>query len=478
MNRLNLSSARGLLTTATALVFFSGLFTSSTFAQFGQNTPEPRREQLLNGLNVLLSHRPGDSQAMLKLRIHSGAAFDLEDKDGLMALLGDMLFPDPATRQYVTGDLAGRLEVTTTFDAITITLIGRAGEFERLAEIMRNALVTQQITDDSLQRLRDARIKTARELNLAPETIADRAAARRLYGTYPYGRSVSGSPETLSRIDRTDLLRARERFFNPNNATLVYAGGVELSRVRRTLRQFLGVWRKSERVVPATFRQPETPDARALIVNFAGMPGAEVRLSARGLALTDRDVTGANVLSLLAHARWLAAVPELKGSAVSVRHDGYALGGVFRMSASVSSPLTAAKALEAARGILQSLLAAPPSAADLETAKRESLALLNREQEKPDAATDAWLDAQIYNRTTADVARAVSALTPADVGHVAAKLFREAPIASVVVGDAAKLRDDVARVGPIEVMSVEAMSEAKPKAEVPKQTPGVQIKRP
>ena len=148
------------------------------------------------------------------------------------------------------------------------------------------------------------------------------------------------------------------------------------------------------------------------------------------------------------------------------------------MSASVSSPLTAAKALEAARGILQSLLAAPPSAADLETAKRESLALLNREQEKPDAATDAWLDAQIYNRTTADVARAVSALTPADVGRVAAKLFREAPIASVVVGDAAKLRDDVARVGPIEVMSVEAMSEAKPKAEVPKQTPGVQIKRP
>ncbi|HVF29173.1 MAG TPA: hypothetical protein VM943_13085, partial [Pyrinomonadaceae bacterium] len=230
--------------------------------------------------------------------------------------------------------------------------------------------------------------------------------------------------------------------------------------------------------VPATFRQPETPDARTLIVNFAGMPGAEVRVSARGLALTDRDVAGANVLSLLAHTRWLAAVPELKGSAVSVRHDGYALGGVFRMSASVSSPLTAAKALEAARGVLQSLAAAPPSTAEFETAKRESLAILNREQEKPDAAADAWLDAQIYNRTTADVARAVSALTPADVGRVAAKLFREAPVASVVVGDAAKLRDDVARIGTVEVMSAEATSEAKPKVEIPPKAPGLQIKRP
>ncbi|HVF88175.1 MAG TPA: pitrilysin family protein [Pyrinomonadaceae bacterium] len=478
MNRLNLSSVKGLLTTATALLVFSGLFSLSTIAQFGQDTPEPRREQLLNGLNVFLSYRPGDPQAILKLRIHGGAAFDLEDKDGLMALLGDMIFPDPATRQYVTGDLAGRLEVTTTFDAITITLTGRAEEFERLAEIMRNALVSQQITDDSLRRLRDARIKTARELNLAPETIADRAAARRIYGTYPYGRSVSGSPETLSRIDRTDLLRARERFFNPNNATLVYAGGVELSRVRRTLRQFLGVWRKSERVVPATFRQPAAADARALIINFAGMPGAEVRVSARGVALTDRDVAGANVLSLLAHARWLAAVPELKGSAVLVRHDGYALGGVFRMSASVSSPLTAAKALEAARGVLQSLADVPPSTAEFETAKRESLAILNRDLEKPDAATDAWLDAQIYNRTMADVARSVNALTPADVQRVAAKLFREAPIASVLVGDAAKLRDDVARIGPVEVMSADATSETKPNAETPKQTPGLQIKRP
>lgn len=470
-------SARGLFAAAMAVwsVCF-GLGDLPAAAQSAQSAPEPRREQLLNGLNVLLWHRPGDPEVMLKLRVHSGAAFDLQGKDGQMALLGDMLFPDPATRQYVTEDLAGRLEVMTGFDAITITITGRAAEFERVAEILRNALVATQFTEDNIGRLREARIKAARELNLAPETIADTQAARRLYGTYPYGRSVSGSPETLSRVDRADLLLARERFFNPNNATLVYAGGVELNRVRRTLRQFLGVWRKSERVVPATFRQPESPDTRHLLVDLGGVPGAEVRLSARGLAFSDRDAAGAQVLALIARERWLAAAPELKGGAVSVRHDAYALNGIFRMSASVSSPPAAAKALEAARNVLQTLAAAPPPAAEFEAAKRDAVATLKRELEKPGAATDAWLDAQIYNRTQADIVQSVSALTPADAQRIAGKLFRDAPIAVVVVGDASKLRNDMERAGPVEVTT--ATADSKLPAEAPKQTPGLQIKRP
>ncbi|MDQ3259096.1 MAG: hypothetical protein M3R15_35405 [Acidobacteriota bacterium] len=95
----------------TALMFLAP--TMTTHGQLAEKPPEPRREQLLNGLKVLLWNRPGDAQVLLKLRIHSGAAFDLDGKEGLMALLGDALFPDSATRQYVTEDLGGKLVVST-----------------------------------------------------------------------------------------------------------------------------------------------------------------------------------------------------------------------------------------------------------------------------------------------------------------------------------------------------------------------------
>ena len=50
---------------------------------FNAQTPEPQADQLLNGLRILLWSRPGDQTVVLKLRIHSGAAFDTAGKAGM-----------------------------------------------------------------------------------------------------------------------------------------------------------------------------------------------------------------------------------------------------------------------------------------------------------------------------------------------------------------------------------------------------------
>src|SRR6267142_2744040 len=117
-----------------------------------QSYPEPVREQLLNGLTVLFSQRPGDSNVLIKLRVHSGAAFDTTGKSGTMALLGDVLFPDPSTREYVSEQLGGKLEVTTDYDEIDITLSGKVSELERMIDLLRIALITTQLTAENVAR--------------------------------------------------------------------------------------------------------------------------------------------------------------------------------------------------------------------------------------------------------------------------------------------------------------------------------------
>src|SRR5436309_9731526 len=99
-------------------VLLSVVFCLSARAQSAQ---EPVREQLLNGLTILFWQRPSDQNVMVKLRINSGAAFDLAGKDGLMALLADALFPDPITREYMAEQPGRRLDVATTHDSIEIT---------------------------------------------------------------------------------------------------------------------------------------------------------------------------------------------------------------------------------------------------------------------------------------------------------------------------------------------------------------------
>jgi zinc protease len=452
---------------------------------FAQAAPEPRRDQLLNGLRVLTVSRPGDPQLLLRLRLHSGAAFDLAGKEGLMALLGDALF-DAQTREYVSEELGGRLEVSTGYDSIDVTLAGRAQDFDRLLELLRNAVINTQLTPAAVTALRDARLKSLGEKKTAA-LRADLAASARLFNVHPYGRSAAGTPESVARVERPDLMLIRERFLNPNNATLVVIGGVEHLRVMTALRQSVGGWRKSDRLVPETFRRPEPADARVLVVGEPDASGGvEVRLAVRGLARADRDRPAAQVLAHLVRERWAAAFPELRERA-EVRHEAHREGGLFILSASTRTAAEAAKALEAGRAVLDALAATQPSPAELDAARRAYADRLSASQQSPEGWAASWLDEQSYKTpavTPAETARTLNALTPAEAQRVAARLFQHTPSAAIAVGDAASLRTELARLGGVEVFGEAASGQANqpatppPPAPTPTRQPALQLKRP
>lgn len=404
-----------------------------------QNNAAPQREQLLNGLRVLIWPRSGDSEVLLKLRIHSGAAFDLANKSGEITLLGDLLFPDPATREYFTEEMQGRLEVITDFDSLTVVMKGKASEFEKIIEILRNAVVATQLTPETVANVRDARIKIVKDTSISPATIADRAIAARLFGDFPYGKLHTGSVESLGRVERADLMLARERFLNPNNATLAIWGGVQPTRVLRTLRQLLGSWRKSEHIVPATFRQPLPPDPRTLIIRTASEQSSEIRLAVRGLARSDRDAAAASLLASVARQRWEKLEPELARNPMFVRHDARILPGIFVMGTTASNALVP-KTLSAAREVLKSFAANPVTAAELEHARTEALAQITKGLADPDGVTNAWLDVDTYKlEPVTDQLTVWQKASAADLQRAATRLFSN-PVASVAIGNSDALK--------------------------------------
>jgi predicted Zn-dependent peptidase len=393
----------------------------------------------LNGLNLLIWPQPGSPELVVKLRINSGAAFDLAGKSGQMALLGDLLFPDAATVDYFTDELGGKLDVSVNYDSMTITMVGKAAELEQVISVLRNALLSTQFTPEVVTRIRDARIKSLRDATISPASVADRAIAARLFGDFPYGRRPGGTPEDLARVDRADLMQAHERFLSSNNATLTIVGGVTRARAFRTVRQLLGPWHKSDKLVPTTFTQPKAVDARTLIVNVPG-PTTELRLAVRGLARSDADFHASLVAARLAQHRWVAAAVELANHPVFVRSDGYVLPGVFVMGAAVNTDKTG-DALTNAKKVLESLQSTPATAAELDRAKAEVINELTAANTKSEMVPDPWLDSATYRFSAVqDQAALLRSVTPADIQRVANRLFKNAAVASVVTGESAQLK--------------------------------------
>jgi zinc protease len=431
----NLGSPLRLCAAAGVILLCSTLAATPLCAQ---TAAQPEREQLLNGLRLLFFLKPGSPEVVLKLRINSGAAFDLSGKSGQMALLGDMLFPDPATVDYFTDEMGGKLDVAVNYDSTTITMVGKADQLEHIVEVLRNALLATQTTPELVAKMRDARIKLLRDTTSVSAEVADRAIAARLYGDFPYGRPAAGSPEDVARVDRADLMQAQDRFLNSNNATLAIIGGVTKQRAMRTLRQLLGPWRKSEQIVPTTFRQPNPPDTRTLIVNVPG-PTVELRLAARGVSRADTDYPIAMVLARIAQHRWQATSPELSKQPVFARSDAYVLPGAFLMGAAVTD-LTVSDSLANAKKVIDSLMRTPATAAELDRAKNELSGELSTVIAKPDALADPWLDADTYRLSAPhDQIALLRAVTASDIQRVANRLFNKT-IVSVVAGESAPLK--------------------------------------
>ena len=434
---------------------------------FSQTLQTPEREQLLNGLRILYWPIPGSPTVAVKLRINSGAAFDLAGKAGEMALLGDLLFPDPATVDYFNDEMGGRLEVKVNYDSITITMLGKASELENIIEVLRNALLATQLNPEVVRRVREAHIKTLRQIEVSPAMVADRAVVGRLYGDFPYGRPSQGSPEDLSRVDWPDLMLARDRFLNSNNATLAIVGGVTKARTMRTVRQLLGPWRKSEEIVPTTFRQPKAPDSRTLVI--AGpTESAELRLALRGLSRADSDASVATILARVAQYRWADLFPEIARKPSFVRSDTYVLPGQIVMGTAVESQKIP-DAIAAAHKALDSLLTTPPTTTEIDRAQKEVVAEMP--VARPDNIADAWLDMHTYRLAAPrDAVAALQKVSPADVQRVAVKLFKDAAIATVVVGDPLELK--AALQGRVQFEVLGEVSNPAPSQSTPKK-PGI-----
>jgi zinc protease len=422
------------------------------FPVYGQRrTIEVKRDQLLNGLNLLILPKANSSKSLIKLRIHSGAVFDLAGRDGTMALLGDALLPDQDTRKYIVEDLNGKVEVFTHYDYIDLTLSGNVTDFEKLLEIMRSSIMNMPLSAEDVQRLRDARIKVVKEISVSPSTIADRTISNRLFGKFPYARPTIGTPESLSKIGRGDLLLARERFLIPNNSTLVITG-VEEKRAARAVRQLLGAWRRGDHIVPATFQQPETPDTRTLIYNLEGAESTEIRVATKGIPRSDRDQMAAHLIALLARDRWQKLFPELNKNSFFSRHDAYELKGIFIVGASVPTA-NAVKTMEAIQNLFNSLVTIPASTTELALIKNEAIATLNKKVDEEEAIADQLLDKEKYKTSSVDQIQVINSLTPTELQKVANKLLHKKELISVAVGNSNQLEKDLKKLGEVECIN-------------------------
>jgi len=116
-----------------------------------------------------------------------------------------------------------------------------------------------------------------------PGVVARFAAARVVYRDAPYGHPLSGTPESLPRIKRDDIIRLHGMFYRPDNAILVIGGDVSPESGFALAEKYFGDWQKPANELPKiaiTTPSSEPGNRRILVIDMPDAGQAAV-LAAR-----------------------------------------------------------------------------------------------------------------------------------------------------------------------------------------------------
>lgn len=421
-----------------ALILF--LFANLSFAQTA-NFPAPKQEKLLNGLKLLMWDQPASDKVTVKLRIHSGSAFDPQNKEGVMRLLADILFPSEQIKDFFAEDLGGSLDITSNYDYIQINATGSNDQVLTILQTIAAAVSNPPIDKENTAKVKNSRLEKIKAEQKNPAYIADQAARRRLLGSFPYGRT-EGTEESLDKIDFADLLFAQERFLTADNATLAVIGSFKNDLIYRAVRRYFGGWRKSEKRVPSTFAEAEAPDEKPFHITSPYAENSQVRYALRGLARNDKDFYASQILTKVLQNRMEKQIPGDYGKEIFVRQEARLLPSVIIFGyTSQPKPIVAAPVNPAPgkpENIVTLVLKSSVTAEEFTRAKNEFLGEFNRTD-----AAEIWLDSETYKLASMkDEIEKAKSVTAADVNRIAERLKKEPVIAVSVM----KTAEDTAEI--------------------------------
>lgn len=389
---------------------------------FAQSNTAPQEEKLLNGLKLLTFRQKGADKLTIKLRLHSGSAFDPKDKEGVMALFADILFPNQEqVREYFTDELGGSFEIVSNYDYIQITATGANDKLLPILETLAQSVTQTQIDKETTPKIKTARLAKIKERESDPSYVANLAVRKQLLGSFPYGRAQSGTTESLAKIDFADLLLAKDRFLLADNATLTVSGDFKQDLVNRAVRRYFGNWRKSEKIAPSTFAMAEEPKEMFTTISSPVENSTEIRYAMRGLARKDKDFYASKILSDVYFNRLKEKVPSANRNSVSVEYNENMLPGIIIYGV---SGLNA----EENKNLMTAILSQPVSTEEF---SRSKTSITGKYVVGNQA--DLWLDSDTYKLgSPGDEAKKANAVTLEDINRVAGQMKTQ-PLVSVLV---------------------------------------------
>jgi zinc protease len=372
-------------------------YCASASGQTPVRVPELSTKRLMNDLQVVVAPTPYLGENMtIGLVVRYGSAFNPAEKGGVANLLSLMFAKATVDRTLrdIREELAyldARLEIKSDWDCFRITLSGPSSKFERSLLLLYQVICEAQFNDDDFTTVKQ---EILNELQRPPDP------RQRIYAQFEqvlfagttYGRPLTGTQKSLAGITVGDVRHFYNKFFTPNDASLLVVGNISPIPALQMVSRIWGIWVRRDQVA-FTFAQPRKPAGRMIFLeDDASSPAAQFVMGNLFPRREDPDYTNTLLAARILQDRLTRLLPT---SLLTVGSEGRRMAGPFFIRGQAAADQAVDQILKiqnAAENMQQALV----SREELAAAKTSLIEDFNRELSATDGLCRILLDAELY----------------------------------------------------------------------------------
>ena len=255
--------------------------------------PQYTFRTLSNGLQVIAVSHHEQPAVSMRLIVRAGAAQDPDNRPGVASLAATLLDQGTTTRSAeqianAIDSIGGALGTGASADFSSVNCVVMKDSLSVGLDLIADLAQHPAFALEEIERQRQQMLSGLKVSYDDPDYLANMVFDRLVYGFHPYGRPQTGTPATLTAINRDDLLAFHKKWFGANNAILAIVGDVSADEAFAGAERAFGGWARAGTEAPRP-PDPPPPTRRLVIIDRPGAVQTEIRVGNIGIPRKHTD---------------------------------------------------------------------------------------------------------------------------------------------------------------------------------------------
>ena len=219
------------------------------YPQLKFKLPQTQRVVLSNGIVLYILEDHELPLISINALVRTGSMYDPAGKEGTAELTA-YLMRTGGTAKLSSTEIDDRFDYLAASPSISMSMESASVDFSFLAsdldqslDLLAQILIQPAFEQNKFILARELKNEELRRLKDEPQRLAFREFNRLIYQNNPRGRFAS--IQSLSNIERDDLIKFHKQFFSPDKIMFAVTGDITKEQAINKIKQYFGQWELS-----------------------------------------------------------------------------------------------------------------------------------------------------------------------------------------------------------------------------------------